>query len=258
MYSFRAFYLVVVLIAHSVLANTQGKTDLPCALGLYPKQHQLNIRLMRAILDSNYRAVRSLIRNKADPNVWMPLSEFGFSNGVKFLDINHDIAIIDLKALIFSNRLVSITQGAEAEEILITPLHLAVRMGHSHIVSLLLEDFKVKDTPAGLGVTAFSLLAYQGHVDDADMQLMVQSFIQSQPEPAEMEIGMAFHNAVIKGNMVMARAILKSAPQSKIIKGFRYKIRFHFIDWITRSKKERSIKRLYRAVFRHLDAETRT
>ena len=189
---------------------------------------------MQAILNSEYKTVKKLIRDDgADKDAWVPLNDLGTYNETEFINIDYEIAVIDLDRLISSNRVISIVQGARSDSLLVTSLHLAVRMGHLHIVSLLLEDFEVEDTTAGLGLTAFSLLAYQNQIDDVDMEFMVKYFIQS--EPAEMDMGMAFHNAVVAQNEAMIKAIIQYAPESEIIKKLR-KIRPNIIDmfnWIS-------------------------
>ena len=246
--------VVVVLIAHSVLASTQNVADLACPSILSSRQWQLDLSLMQAILepDADYNAIRALVHRGANPNVWMSLSDFDFNNEIKFSEINYDYVFIDLEELISSNKLVEMSRLDRERDLSITPLHLAVRLGHRHIVYLLLEEFHVKDTAAGLGMTAFSLLAYQKNLKNEDRQFMAQSFMES--EPTEMEIGTAFHNAVMTGDTFIAETIFKYARESRMIKGFRDNIRLLGVkDWITRSKRERIIKRRYRIMFEYFD-----
>ena len=232
-------------MSHTGLASSQNKTGLDCASSLsVQEQWSLSLSLMRAISEPDYRAVRRLLNDGANQNVWVPLSALGFDDNTRFVELDEDIVFIDFDTLISSNKVVNVVRNITSEELLITPLHLAVKRGYPHIVNLLLEEFEAIDTTAGLGVTAFSLLAYQARIDDTDMQLIVQSFMQS--DPTEMNIVMAFHNAVVVGNMSMIKAMIKSAPNSEVIKKLRK------IDPYTDSWLSFRIKRLYWKVFWHL------
>ena len=213
-------WLTIILMPYIGLAGNQNQKDLDCISSLsLQEQRSLNRSLMQAVLEPDYRAVRKLVNDGAEPNAWAPLSDFKFDNKTKFVELNEELVLIDFDILMSSNRVVNVARNIRSEEILVTPLHLAVRMSYPHIVNLLLEDFEAIDTTAGVGLTAFSLLAYQAHINNGDMQLMVQSFMES--HPTEMNIVMAFHNAVVVGNINMIKAMIKFAPNSEVIKKLR-------------------------------------
>ena len=174
-------------------ADSEGAL-ISCGSNLQAPQDQdvLDRNLFKVITQSDYRATREALKAGANPN-----------------------AIADLKTLMEDQVLEEGAVKIDSNSVGATALHTAVMVGNPHIVNLLLE-FKAKtDIKNSSGFTAFSLLAYQYHIDDVDRNLMVEFFIES--GPAESDITKVFNNSVTTWNIPVAEAIAKYAPESKVI-----------------------------------------
>lgn len=197
-YKLMCSVVIVIFVPQFGLANREAALEESldsCGSNLQASQDQdlLNRNLFKAITTPDYRATRKALKAGADPN-----------------------AALNLKTLMKDQVVEEGTVKIDSHSVNATALHTAVIVGNPYIVNLLLE-FKAKtDIKDSLGFTAFSLLAYQNHINNINRRLMVEFFIAS--GPTESDITDAFYHSATVWNVPVAEAIADYAPESEVIR----------------------------------------
>ena len=241
MYFYQCLYLIIIMmIAQFGLADRNyvvlnSLKEAACAPNLQAKDPDIMSRdLFRAITKPDHPATRKTLAAGANPNaVAVKASEKLESRSRRALNgINPD-TFVDVQALIYVEDIEEseIVINSDLQLIGATALHVAVMTGNAHIVNLLLESKLTKtDIKNRSGLTAFSLLASQDHIDDVDRGLMVTFFIES-GKLTESDITNLFKRAIAIENFSMVEALAKYAPESEVINNVRNN-RFSVPDYI--------------------------